>query len=172
MTQHGHEMEQHKPVPPRSSPDRHEAHRPYFGLLLSLAGSFVAMYFAMYAMADRWEHVYLNVSNVWMTGFMTAAMSVPMFLAMGHMFPTARAKVIAWAAVVLLGLASWFLLRAEAGVGDRQFLRAMIPHHSAAIQMVRESDLVDPRVKKLADDIIRSQDREIAEMQAMLKESN
>jgi hypothetical protein len=169
MTHHGSESEQREPVPSLS--DRRETHRPYVGLTLSLAGSFVAMYFAMYAMADRLEHVYLNLSNVWMTGFMTAAMSVPMFLAMGHMFPTARAKVVAWATVVVLGVASWFLLRAEAGVGDRQFLRAMIPHHSAAIQMVRESDFADPRVKKLAEQIISSQEREIAEMKALLNES-
>jgi uncharacterized protein (DUF305 family) len=137
-------------------------------LLASLAGSFVAMYFAMYAMADRLEHVYLNLSNVWMTGFMTAAMSVPMLLAMGTMLPTARAKAITWAGIAVLGAASWFLLRAEAGVGDRQFLRAMIPHHSAAIQMARESTITDPRVKKLVDEIIESQEREIAEMKAML----
>lgn len=128
------------------------------------------MYFAMYAMADRWEHVYLNLSNVWMTGFMTAAMSVPMLLTMGQMFPTPRAKVIAWGVIVVMGLASWFLLRAEAGVGDRQFMRAMIPHHSAAIQMVRESSITDQRVKAIADGIIESQEREIAELKALLDE--
>ncbi|HQH28168.1 MAG TPA: DUF305 domain-containing protein, partial [Oligoflexia bacterium] len=62
------------------------------------------------------------------------------------------------------------LLRAEAGVGDRQFLRAMIPHHSAAIQMVKESSLSDPRVRKLGEGIISSQEREIAEMKALLAE--
>lgn len=142
----------------------------YVGLLASLGGSYIAMYLAMYAMADRVEHVYLNVSNVWMTGVMTAAMSVPMLLAMGMMLPTARAKVVAWTLIVVLGVVSWFLLRAEAGVGDRQFMRAMIPHHSAAIQMARESKISDPRVKKLVDEIIESQEREIAEMKAMLAE--
>ena len=44
----------------------------------------------------------------------------------------------------------------------------MIPHHSAAIQMARESTITDPRVKKLVDEIIESQEREIAEMKAML----
>lgn len=64
----------------------------------------------------------------------------------------------------------WALLRAEAGVGDRQLLRAMIPHHSAAIQMVKESSLSNPRVQKLGQDIISSQEREIAEMKALLAE--
>lgn len=151
--------------------NHHPQHNHYVPALASLAGSFAAMYLAMYAMADRWEHVYFNLSNVWMTGFMTAVMSVPMLLAMGTMLPTARAKMVAWALIVVLGLASWFLLRTEAGVGDRQFLRAMIPHHSAAIQMCHESDISDPRVKKLCEDIVSSQEREIAQMKALLDES-
>ena len=64
----------------------------------------------------------------------------------------------------------WALLRAEAGVGDRQFLRATIPHHSATTQMVKESSLSSPRVQKLGQDIISSQEREIAEMKALLAE--
>jgi uncharacterized protein (DUF305 family) len=55
-------------------------------------------------------------------------------------------------------------------VGDRQFMRAMIPHHSAAIQMARESSITDPRVQKLIEGIISSQEQEIAEMQALLAE--
>jgi uncharacterized protein (DUF305 family) len=146
-------------------------HNHHAGMIVSLAGSFAAMYLAMYAMADRWEHVYFNLSNVWMTGLMTAAMSVPMLFAMGMMLPTARAKTVAWALIVVLGLASWFLLRAEAGVGDRQFLRAMIPHHSAAIQMCNESEITDPRIKKLCAEIVSSQEREIAQMKSLLAES-
>ena len=149
----------------------HPKHSPYAGLVISLLLSFVVMYLAMYAMADRWEHVYFNLSNVWMTGFMTAAMSVPMLLTMGMMLPTPRAKIVAWTLIAAIGFASWILLRAETGVGDRQFLRAMIPHHSAAIQMCRESDITDPRVKKLCEEIVSSQQREIAQMKELLSDS-
>ena len=170
MAEHQHHQDHFhhdaNPHDPHAKP-RHS----YVGFIVSLIGSFIVMYFAMYAMADRFEHVYLNLSNVWMTGVMTAAMSVPMLLAMGHMLPTPQAKLVGWGVIVVMGLASWFLLRAEAGVGDRQFLRAMIPHHSAAIQMVRESDLSDPRVKALAEQIITSQEREIAEMKSILGEA-
>ena len=47
----------------------------------------------------------------------------------------------------------------------------MIPHHSAAIQMCNESSLTDPRVKKLCEQIVASQEREIAEMKALLAET-
>ena len=148
-------------------------HRPSHGghawkFLLMFVASFLVMYVVMYAMADRLAHVYLNLSNVWMTGLMTAAMFVPMLLLMPDMLPTVRQKVVTWAAVIAIGAACWIALRSEAGVGDRQFLRAMIPHHSAAIQMVRESTLTDPRIVELGRQIIESQEREIAEMQRLL----
>ena len=46
----------------------------------------------------------------------------------------------------------------------------MIPHHSAAIQMAKESSITDPRLQKIVRDILTSQEREIAEMKAMLAE--
>ena len=47
----------------------------------------------------------------------------------------------------------------------------MIQHHSAAIQMAKESSIFDPRIRKLTENIISSQEREIAEMKAILAES-
>ncbi|MBP3946853.1 DUF305 domain-containing protein, partial [Psychrobacter sp. K31L] len=43
-----------------------------------------------------------------------------------------------------------------------------IPHHSIAILTSSRADIEDPRVQKLADDIIKAQKREIAEMQALI----
>jgi hypothetical protein len=160
---HAYSEDAHHPRPDAPSPAGHARK-----LLLMFVSSFGVMYAVMYAMADRWAHVYLNLSNVWMTGLMTAAMFVPMLLLMRDMLATPRLKVVTWAAVVTIGVACWFALRFEAGVGDRQFLRAMIPHHSAAIQMVRESDLQDPRVRELGRLIVESQEREIAQMQQLL----
>jgi uncharacterized protein (DUF305 family) len=149
--------------------DAKGAKKPYIELLISLALSYAAMYMIMYSMADRWEHVYFNLSNVYMTGLMAGSMVPIMLLTMPGMFKIKKLNVALWTVTVTLLALCWFGLRAEAGVGDRQFLRAMIPHHSAAIQMVRESSLTDPRVKNLAEEIISSQEREIAEMKALLQ---
>ena len=49
-------------------------------------------------------------------------------------------------------------------------MRAMIPHHSIAILTSERAQLKDPRVRKLAGEIIEAQRREISEMQALISE--
>ena len=47
-------------------------------------------------------------------------------------------------------------------------MNSMIPHHSIAINNARRASISDPRVRKLADEIIESQVREIAEMKQLI----
>lgn len=54
-------------------------------------------------------------------------------------------------------------------IGDVLWMKAMIPHHSIAILTSKRADIKDPEVKKLADDIIKAQQKEIEEMKAMIK---
>ena len=145
-------------------------HNAYLGLLVSLGVSYIAMFAIMYSMADRWGHVYFNLSNVYMTGLMAGSMLPIMLATMGSMLSNRKINAALWAVSVAVLVLFWMLLRYEAGVGDRQFMRAMIPHHSAAIQMCKQSSLTDPRIKKLCENIITSQEREIAEMEALLAE--
>ena len=49
-------------------------------------------------------------------------------------------------------------------VGDRSYMKAMIPHHSIAILTSERSNIEDVRVRELADGIIRAQRKEIKEM--------
>ena len=146
------------------------ARNPYVMLLVGTAASYAAMYLIMYSMVDRAEHVYLNLSNIYMTGLMAGSMVPIMLLTMSGMFPNKRRNLALWIGSAVALALCWFLLRAEAGVGDRQFMRAMIPHHSAAIQMAKESSISDPRLQKIVEDILSSQEREIAEMKALLGE--
>ena len=56
---------------------------------------------------------------------------------------------------------------------DVAFVRGMIPHHQGAIDMAKVLLQYgqDPQTKKWADDVIREQQREIAEMEEWLKKN-
>ncbi len=57
------------------------------------------------------------------------------------------------------------------GVQDRDFMMMMIPHHQSAVDMARIELRrgTNPKLKSLAQDIIKSQDQEIRQMQGWLR---
>ncbi|SDD19831.1 DUF305 domain-containing protein [Williamwhitmania taraxaci] len=63
---------------------------------------------------------------------------------------------------------SLILLRTQTPIGDKQYMKAMIPHHSSAILTSKHADIKDPEVKELSEKIIESQEEEIAQMKAIL----
>ena len=72
-------------------------------------------------------------------------------------------------AVIVFALSLW-LVRSQVTVSGPSYMRAMIPHHSIAIMTSERSQIRDPRVRKLADEIIEAQRREIAEMRYLIAE--
>jgi len=77
--------------------------------------------------------------------------------------------------LILLGSAavfaiSLFLVRSQTTVADSSWMKAMIPHHSIAILTSGRANIEDPRVKKLANEIISAQEREIKEMKWLLED--
>lgn len=52
---------------------------------------------------------------------------------------------------------------------DKQYMKAMIPHHSSAILTSEKANIKDPEVKKLAEEIIKAQEEEIAQMKKVLE---
>ncbi len=65
--------------------------------------------------------------------------------------------------IAVFALSLW-LVRSQATVDDVEYMKAMIPHHSIAIMTSERAQISDPRVRKLADEIIEAQERKIAEM--------
>ena len=61
------------------------------------------------------------------------------------------------------------LVRAQRPIiGDVLYMKAMIPHHSIAILTSKRADIKDPETKKLAEEIIEAQKREIAQMKKII----
>ena len=136
--------------------------------LATIAVSTVAMFAMMYLNTWDLSHVRFSQTRAWMALYMGGGMAIVMLVAMWGMFANRRANVavLAGAAVVLgLGVA---MVRSQATVDQVSWMKAMIPHHSIAILTSTRAKITDPRVRALADGIIETQRREIAEMEALI----
>jgi len=134
--------------------------------------SFIAMFVLMYAMVDRMDDVFANVNQVYMAGLMAAPMVVIELLVMGMMYPDKKRNAVLLVASVAAGVLFWVLIRTQAGIGNEQFLRSMIPHHAGAVLMCGKLRPDDPEIRRLCRQIIESQQREIAEMKSALDRMN
>lgn len=132
--------------------------------------SFVSMYILMYAMVDRFGNVYSSLNQLYMAGLMTAPMIVIELLIMRGMYHNRRLNGLIAGASVIAGAAFFVFIRQQTGVADQQFIRSMIPHHSGAILMCEEARLRTPELQRLCQNIIASQQQEIDQMTALLRQ--
>jgi Domain of unknown function (DUF305) len=141
----------------------------YYRLGTMAALSFVAMFGLMYAMVDRVANVVPNLNQAYMAALMTAPMVILEMLVMGSMYRNRTLNVAILSASVVVLASSWFFIRGQVGISDRQFLKSMIPHHASALLMCRETPLHDPEIQRLCDGIVSSQQKEIDFMKAKLR---
>ncbi|GMV22192.1 MAG: hypothetical protein AMXMBFR57_21410 [Acidimicrobiia bacterium] len=134
-----------------------------------IATSMLVMFGLMYVHTFVWDHVEFSETRAWMTVLMGAMMAIVMLGFMRNMYKNRRvnAAIFVGAALTLV-VSAWFI-RSQTGVDDVDYMEAMIPHHSIAILTSSRADIEDARVRKLADQIIDTQRREIAEMQALIR---
>lgn len=145
------------------------AHMSHYARLAAMTAlSFIAMYILMYAMADTIGDVFNNINQLYMAGLMTAPMVLIEMLVMGKMYENRTANIAIMIVAALALVAFFGSIRAQAAVGDVQFLRSMIPHHSGAILMCRRANLQDEEIRKLCTTIIDGQRSEIDQMNAIL----
>ena len=150
--------------------DRHEKSGTHYARLAAMsAASFLAMYILMYAMVDKFDHVYASFNQVYMAGLMTAPMVAIELAFMGSMYPNRKVNAVILAASVAVLVLLWLAIRSQAAIGDRQFLRSMIPHHAGAILMCEKSSISDPEIRKLCVGIMKGQQEEIDQMKAFLE---
>nr|WP_294899582.1 DUF305 domain-containing protein [uncultured Pedobacter sp.] len=130
--------------------------------------SFIVMYLIMFINIVDIDHFYVSLTRIYMALLMVCPMSIIMLLMMGEMYPNKKMNnAIIVGSIVVFGLVLT-ALRTQTPVGDEQYMKAMIPHHSSAIMTSQNANIKDPEVRKLADEIIKAQKEEIAEMKAIL----
>ena len=135
-----------------------------------IATSTVIMFFLMYQLVYSTEHALFSMNRLVASLVMGCVMTVVMLGFMWGMYEGKVAKLAVLAVAIVAGVALLAINRGQSLVGDVTFMRAMIPHHSIAINNARKAKISDPRVRKLADEIISSQVREIAEMKLLIED--
>ncbi|CUH39240.1 hypothetical protein JSE7799_01964 [Jannaschia seosinensis] len=137
-----------------------------FGLMILT--STVVMFILMYLNTYAWEHLFFSETRTYMAIMMGATMAVIMLSYMLGMYSNKKINIAIFAgSVVVFALMLW-LVRSQVTVGGPNYMRAMIPHHSIAVMTSERAQIEDARVRKLADDIIAAQRREIAEMRYLI----
>jgi uncharacterized protein (DUF305 family) len=149
-----------------------EHNRPYIKLFIMPFLSFIAMYILMYAMVNSGANVLPNTNQFYMAGLMAMPMIFIEVLLMKSMYKDKRLNMIVIGISILAMTAFYFAIRKQAAINDKQFLKSMIPHHAGAILMCDEADITDPEIKKLCEEIIASQKKEIEQMKSKLAEIN
>lgn len=126
----------------------------YGKLFLMLAVSFIIMYSVMFFNVDKVENIHININRFYMAVLMTAPMGILMLVMMSSMFKNKKMNgIILTACIIAIGT-SFIMLRNQSLVGDVQFMKSMIPHHSSAVLVSENADIKDPEVQKLARQII------------------
>ena len=143
---------------------------PYRTFVLMIVTASVLMFGLMYLNTYQLDHVWFSQTRLFMTMIMAGAMTLVMLFFMRHMYRNRAANVALVVAGVALLAGGLWLVRSQATVGQVAWMKAMIPHHSIAILTSERARISDPRVRDLADGIIETQRREIAEMEALIAE--
>lgn len=143
-------------------------HNPYPKFALIMAVTFVIMYLVMFLNVAEFDHIYNSLTRFYMTTLMIATMAISMLLFMWKMYPNRKINlgIIAFAAFSFFG--TFYLLRTQTPISDIQYMKAMIPHHSSAIMTSSNVAFEEAELKKLAEDIIIAQEKEIKQMKEMI----
>ena len=141
----------------------------YTKFILMLICSAISMYITMYFDTYEFSHVFFSWTRMYMTFIGIGGMAIIMFLFMRKMYTDKVKNIAIILGSIVLMVASTFFVRQQIPIDDLKWMRAMIPHHSIAILTSNKAELKDPEVKKLAEEIIKAQEREIGEMKKMIE---
>ena len=132
--------------------------------------SVIVMFFLMYQLIYSLDHATFSRNRLVASLVMGCVMTIIMLGYMWSMYKGTATKMLVLVGAALLGIILLWVNRSQAVIDDAAFMKSMIPHHSIAINNARKASISDPRVRELADEIIQSQVREIAEMKLLLQD--
>jgi hypothetical protein len=137
----------------------------FFAMIIT---STIVMFVLMYSTIYTLDHVWWSQTKAWMALYMGATMAIIMLAFMLKMYESKKVNAAIFGGSVLLIAFGLWGAQSQETVQDVAWMKAMIPHHSIAIMTSTRAEISDPRVRRLADEIILAQEREIAEMEALI----
>jgi uncharacterized protein (DUF305 family) len=140
----------------------------YIRFAAMIVTSTTVMFGLMYLNTYDPGHIFWSETRGYMALIMGAAMTVVMLSFMLGMYRSKRTNAAIYAGSVLVFVTALYLVRSQQTVQDVSYMKAMIPHHSIAILTSERAEITDPRVRRLADEIIEAQRREIVEMKNLI----
>ena len=141
----------------------------YWRFAAMIATSTLVMFGLMYVHTYIWDHVFFSETRAWMALLMGAVMAIIMLAYMLNMYKRRTVNLAIFAGAALTVALTTWLIRSQVTVSGPDYMEAMIPHHSIAILTSERAGIEDPRVRKLADEIIEAQRKEIAEMKYLIR---
>ena len=142
----------------------------YYRFIAMIVSSTVFMFGLMYLNTFALDHVFWSETRAYMALYMGGAMAIIMLSFMLAMYQNPAANMTIYIVAALVFAVSVYLVRSQVTIDDVDYMKAMIPHHSIAILTSERANISDARVRELADGIIETQLREIAEMKALIAE--
>lgn len=153
----------------RTDPDQEMMAMSWTRFIGMIGTSTFIMFFLMYQLIYSMDHAMLSVNRLVASLVMGCVMSIVMLSFMWSMYRGRRTKIAVLAGAIAGAVILLAVNRSQAVISDVSFMTSMIPHHSIAINNASKATITDPRVRRLADGIIESQVREIAEMKLLIE---
>lgn len=142
---------------------------PYKALATTVGVHFFIMFALTFVGVYRFEDIFINLNRFYMAVLMVVPMIVLMMIFMRSMFENKKLNYVIYAVSALVFVFTFWAIRAQTFVGNDQFLRSMIPHHSIAIKTCDKANITDKEISELCDEIIAAQEREIDQMRDIMK---
>lgn len=145
----------------------------YKNLAKTVGIHFFIMYSLTYVAVNTWSDASLfSTRSFYMAVVMVAPMVILMLFFMGSMYKDKKLNRLLYLGSFTLFIGALFFIRGQVLVGNEQFLYSMIPHHSGAITMCEEASITDQEILDLCDEIVKAQQEEIDQMNAILERLN
>lgn len=143
---------------------------PYLRFAGMIATSTIVMFVLTYTNVVDIAHIHFSQERLYMAILMGSAMAIVMMGWMWSMHPDRSRNLAIVGGALVLGVAAFLFSQTQTLVGDVNYMRGMIPHHSIAILTSDRAGIEDVRVRELADEIIAAQRRESAEMEWLIRD--